>query len=109
MRRLSYSVALLTIGLPVILISGSASAQQKTNAPSEFVSWLPVTDAERALKSPMVEKDAGAEVLVWRVHVVDELLGNNRDLQRVFYHYVRLKIFNEKGKEDTSTIDLTYR
>jgi len=40
---------------------------------------------------------------------VDEVLGNNRDLQRVFYHYVRLKVFNEKGKEDTSTIDLTYR
>ena len=78
-------------------------------APSEFVSWLPVSDAERALKSPSVEKDAGAEVLIWRVHVVDELLGSNRDLQRVFYHYVRLKVFNEKGKEDTSTIDLTYR
>jgi len=25
------------------------------------------------VKSPVVEKDAGAEVLFWRVHVVDEL------------------------------------
>jgi len=78
-------------------------------APPEFVTWPPVSDAERALKSPSVEKDAGAEILIWRVHVVDELLGSNRDLQRVLYHYVRLKVFNEKGKEDTSTIDLTYR
>lgn len=84
-------------------------AQQKTQIPAEFVAWLPISDAERALRSPSVEKDAGAEVLLWRVHVVDELLGNNTDLQRVFYHYVRLKVFNEKGKEDTSTIDLTYR
>jgi hypothetical protein len=78
-------------------------------APVEFVSWLPITDAQRNMKSASVEKDAGAEILIWRVHVVDELLGNNADLQRVFYHYVRLKVFNEKGKEDTSTIDLTYR
>ena len=73
------------------------------------MSWLPISDAERDLKAPTVEKDAGAEILLWRVHVVDELLGNNRDLQRVFYHYIRLKIFDEKGKERTSTIDLAYR
>ena len=78
-------------------------------APSEFVSWPAITDAQRNLKGPEVEKDAGAEILVWRVHVVDELLGNNADLQRVFYHYVRLKVFDEKGKEATSTIDLPYR
>jgi hypothetical protein len=41
--------------------------------------------------------------------VVDELLGSNRDLQRVFYHYIRLKVFDEKGKEKVSTIDLSYR
>ena len=83
--------------------------QGKTLAPPEFVAWLPITDAERALKSPSVEKDSGAEILIWRVHVVDELLGNNEDLQRVFYHYVRLKVFTEKGKQDASTIDLPYR
>ena len=59
------------------------------------------------MKSPSVEKDAGAEILFWRVHVVDEILSNV-DLQRVFYHYVRLKVFDEKGQEKASTIDLTY-
>ena len=78
-------------------------------APPEFAGWIPITDAERSLKNPSVEKDAGAEILIWRVHVVDELLGNNADLQRVFYHYIRLKVFDEKGKEATSTIDLPYR
>ena len=86
-----------------------AVAQQKTRVPPEFVTWPAVSDAERELKAPIVEKDAGAEILLWRVHVVDELLGSNRDLQRVFYHYIRLKIFDEKGKEKTSTIDLAYR
>lgn len=59
------------------------------------------------MKSPSTEKDAGAEVLFWRVHVVDEILSN-ADLQRVFYHYVRLKVFDEKGREKASTIDLAY-
>jgi hypothetical protein len=60
------------------------------------------------MKSPVVDPNAGAEVLVWRVHVVDELLSNS-DLQRVLYHYVRLKIFDQKGAEKVATIDLTYR
>src|SRR5579872_4006448 len=109
MRRPLYLLSKISASLLSVIGPQTVMAQQKTMAPSEFVSWLPVSDAERALKTPSVEKDAGAEVLLWLVHVVDEVLGNNRDLQRVFYHYVRLKVFNEKGKEDTSTIDLTYR
>jgi hypothetical protein len=69
--------------------------------------WLPITDAERNMKVPVVDKDAGVEALFWRVHVRDELAGG-RDLQRVFYHYVRLKIFDEKGKEQAATIDLPF-
>src|ERR1700677_1784389 len=96
----------------VALVSGfssnTARAQQKTLAPADFVAWLPITDAERQLKAPTVEKDAGAEILFWRVHIIDELLSGNRDIQRVFYHYVRLKVFDEKGKEKAGTIDLTY-
>ena len=86
-----------------------ASAQQKTLAPPEFVAWLPISDAERAQQIPLVEKEAGAEVLLWRAHVVDEFLGDNRSLQRVFYHYIRLKIFDDKGKDRATTIDLPYR
>ena len=93
----------------VSLFSGnSALAQQKTLAPADFIAWLPITDAERELKAPTVEKDAGAEILFWRVHIVDELLSGGRDVQRVLYHYVRLKVFDEKGKEKAGTIDLTY-
>ena len=69
--------------------------------------WLPVTDVERSLKAPLVEKDAGAEILFWRVHVRDEL-QNRQDLQRALYHYIRLKIFDEKGKEKAATIDIPF-
>jgi hypothetical protein len=91
----------------VVFSAVQSTAQQKGGGPAEFLSWLPVTDGERALKAPVVEKDAGAEILLWRVHVVDEVTGN--DLRRVFYHYVRLKIFDEKGKEKAATIDIDYR
>jgi Domain of Unknown Function with PDB structure (DUF3857)/Transglutaminase-like superfamily len=69
------------------------------------VGWLPVTDEQRNMKAPMVEKDAGVEALFWNVHVLDELVGG-QDIRRTFYHYVRLKIFDEKGKERASTIDI---
>ncbi len=100
--RNTFLILLLALALAV-------SAQQKTRAPAEFVAWPPLTDADLSAKEPIVEKDAGAEILLWRVHVSDEVLGDNRELQRVFYHYIRLKIFSEKGKEEAATIDLPYR
>lgn len=71
------------------------------------VAWLPITDEERNMKAPIVDKDAGVEALFWRVHVRDEVKGD-QDIQRIFYHYIRLKIFNEKGKEQAATIDLPF-
>jgi len=59
------------------------------------------------MNSPVVDKDAGVEALFWRVHVRDELVGG-QNLQRVFYHYVRLKIFDEKGKKAAATIDIPF-
>lgn len=46
-------------------------------------------------------------MLAWRVHVVDEVLVTG-ELQRVYYHYLRLKVFDEKGKEQVSTINIEY-
>jgi len=68
--------------------------------------WLPVTDGERNMKAPVVDKNAGVEALFWRVHVRDEVV--DRQVHRVFYNYVRLKIFDEKGKEQAATIDLPF-
>ncbi len=65
--------------------------------------WRPIDPAELALKTPIVEKDADAEALFWEVRVDD---GNPGEL--VFSHYIRVKIFTERGKESQSRIDLTY-
>src|ERR1039458_4440769 len=37
--------------------------------------WLPITDADRAMNAPVVEKDAGVEALFWRVAVLDYTRG----------------------------------
>lgn len=92
------------IFLLVMLLACSASVSAQSRPIN--ISWLPVTEAERNMKSPVVENDAGVEALFWRVHVVDEVTG--QDLQRVLYHYVRLKVFDEKGKAQASTIDLPF-
>src|SRR6185437_16214721 len=65
--------------------------------------WLPITDAEKALKAPTVEPDAGVEGIFWRVHVEDNYTG---ELQRIYYHYIRLKVFNERGKSQVATINI---
>src|SRR6516162_2946994 len=73
-------------------------------APAEFSSWLPLTDAERQQKESIVEPGAGAEILLWTVHVEDRIL----EKRRIFYHYIRLKVFDERGKAATTTIDIPY-
>ena len=58
------------------------------------------------LGKPRVEKDAGPEALFWRVYVLDEIQGS--DPRSVLHHYVRIKIFNERGKEQQGPIDIPY-
>ncbi|MFL6213818.1 MAG: DUF3857 domain-containing protein [Blastocatellia bacterium] len=64
--------------------------------------WKPVDPAHLAMKSPVVEPDADAEALLWDVRVDDQ------DTDLVFTHYIRIKIFTERGKESQGQIDLTY-
>ena len=68
--------------------------------------WKPVDPADLALKSPRVEKDADAEAIFWEVWVMDELQGS--DPHTVLTHYVRMKIFTDRGREKHSTIDLPF-
>src|SRR5947209_1452550 len=63
--------------------------------------WRPVDPAELALKTPVVERDADAEALLWEVRVDDSDVS---DL--VFNNYIRIKIFTERGRESQSKIDI---
>lgn len=88
-------------GVAVLIAVTSALAQ---NPIPDAVAWLPITPEERATNAPVVDKDAGIEALFWRVHVTDEMQGD--DVRRIYYHYVRLKVFNEKGKEKAATFEI---
>jgi hypothetical protein len=64
--------------------------------------WRPIDPAVLAMKTPVVEKDADAEVIFWEIYVDDA----GDDL--VFNNYIRIKVFTERGKESQSTIELPY-
>src|ERR1044072_4367496 len=65
--------------------------------------WRPVEPADIALKTPVVEPNADAEAIFWDIRVDD---GGQNDL--VLSHYVRIKIFTERGRENHSKIDIPY-
>ena len=64
--------------------------------------WRAVTPEELAMKTPKVEPDADAEAIFWEVRIDD----SSDDLS--MQHYVRLKIFNDRGREKYSKLDIPY-
>ncbi len=69
--------------------------------------WKPIDPAHVALKAPVVEKDADAEAIFWEVKVTDEF-DSYGAASTALTHYLRVKIFTERGKEKKSTIDIPY-
>ena len=65
--------------------------------------WRPIEPADLALKAAVVEPNADAEAIFWDIRVDD---GGQNDL--VLSHYVRIKIFNERGREKYGKIDIPY-
>jgi Domain of Unknown Function with PDB structure (DUF3857) len=68
--------------------------------------WKPIDAATLAVSTPKVEKDADAEALFWEVHVLDEVDGGTP--RTVLNHYLRIKIFTDRGRESQSRIDIPY-
>ena len=64
--------------------------------------WRPIDPGHLAMKQPVVEKDADAEAIFWEVRINDAA----EDL--VFSHYIRIKVFTERGKESQSRIDIPF-
>src|SRR5690349_25131796 len=65
--------------------------------------WRAIEPADLALKAAVVEPNADAEAIFWDIRVDD---GGQNDL--VLSHYVRIKIFNERGREKYGKIDIPY-
>jgi hypothetical protein len=83
----------------LILISAAAvSAQDKK--------WRTASSEEIQMKAPKIEADADAEALLWEVYMSDE--DSSGSLQTVLNHYLRVKIFNERGREAFSKVDIPY-
>lgn len=68
--------------------------------------WRPIDPAELSSKTPVVDKDADAEAIFWEVRVADEIDGGTT--RTVLRHYLRIKIFTERGRESQSKIDIIY-
>jgi len=69
---------------------------------SQDKEWRDVTQAEREMKTAKVEADADAEAIFWEVRVDD----SSENL--VMKHYIRVKIFTERGREKYSKVDIPY-
>ena len=93
-----YGYLLLTIAFLIALAASPAHAFGDD--------WKPVDPADLALKAPVVEKDADAEALFWEVRVADDAEGGTP--RTVLRHYVRIKIFTERGRESQSKIDIPF-
>lgn len=65
--------------------------------------WRPIDAADLALKAPVVEKDADAEAIFWEVK-----LDDNPEGDLIFSHYIRIKVFTERGRESQSKIDIPF-
>ena len=65
--------------------------------------WREVTPAELQAKTPKVEADADAEAIFWEIRI-DDSASDELSMK----HYVRVKIFTERGREKYSKFDIPY-
>jgi len=78
-----------------LALSFAANAQDKD--------WRPVSPEDLASKNSVVEPDADAEAIFWEVRVDDSSTDG-----LTLRHYVRVKIFNEKGRDQFSKRDIPF-
>lgn len=87
--------ALLSSILAVFLLSSLGFSQDKD--------WRPVSSADLSSTNSVVEPNADAEAILWEVRVNDASAT-----ALVLEHYVRIKIYTEKGRDDFAKRDLLF-
>ena len=80
----------ITTFLPAIIV-----AQDKD--------WRPVAPIDLQATKPVVEPDADAEAIFWEVRVDDSSAD-----ELAMRHYVRIKIFTDRGREDFARHDVAF-
>ena len=89
----------LALGILVLFISTVGPG--KVGASGE--EWRPIDASDLALKGPLVDPEADAEAIFWDVRIDD---AGSSDL--VLSHYVRIKVFNERGRDTQTKIDIPF-
>jgi hypothetical protein len=79
-------------------------------APAGGDDWRPINPADLESMTPVVDKDADAEVIFWEAKVTDEIQENLDSFypRTVISHYLRIKVFTARGKESQSKIDIAF-
>lgn len=92
--RVSFPSALFLL-LVLLGTTLSSAAQDKI--------WRPITPAELAMKTPKVDPNADAEALFWEIRIDDQ-----RSNSVTYNHYVRIKIFTERGRDKYAKMDIPF-
>jgi len=88
-------IMLKRLVLPFVMVSAAFA-----------VEWLPIDPAQLAAKTPKIEASADAEVLYWEVRIRDVFSGS--DIRTEYDHYLRVKVYNAKGVQDQSTVEVPF-
>ena len=91
----------LSIVVIALIIASTGTNWPTVDAAGE--EWREVEPLHLALKAPVVEPNADAEAIFWDIKIDD---GGYNDL--VLNHYVRIKIFTERGRDNHSKVDIPY-
>ena len=71
--------------------------------------WKPVPAAELGLKTPRIQPDADAEALLWEVRIADRVdIDHELTFTTTFEHYLKVKIFTDRGRDAFATVDLPF-
>ncbi len=95
MENLTLGRSCISLAILIIVFAVPNLAQDKE--------WRPVTPEELAAKAPVVEPGADAEAIFRQVRVDDSAVD-----ELALRHYVRVKIFTEKGRDEFSKHDVAF-
>ncbi len=94
----------LALALALLLaLAFTAFASSPAASDKDKELWKPLAPSDLAPSSPVVERDADAEALFWEV-VIDDSPYSEVSLS----HYVRIKVFNERGRDAVGKVELPY-
>jgi transglutaminase-like putative cysteine protease len=77
-------------------------------SPAGAADWKVLDPAHLAMKQPKIDPAADAEALLWEVRVADDFDSRTGTPTTVYEHYLRAKIFTDRGREAFATVDIPY-